>query len=748
MLRSKNIAKYLVFESESIIKALEKINANQNRIVFVVSENGELIGSLSDGDFRRWVTNTVDFDVQKNISVVMNKNVRYELVTAEDSEIESMFKDGIEIVPLIDKSRRLMAVAFENQQGFSIGKDTISENSPAYIIAEIGNNHNGDIKLAKQLVDLALESGADCVKFQMRDLQSLFKHGDKDDACADLGAQYTLDLLKKFQLTNDELVEVFDYCKSKKITPLCTPWDLQSLKFLESYGMEVYKVASADFTNHELLGVLVNTHKPLICSTGMSTEFEIKKSIDFLQKRGANFVLLHCNSAYPAPFKDVNLAYMNRLKDLSGSLVGYSGHERGISVPIAAVALGAKIIEKHFTVDKEMEGNDHKVSLLPEEFSRMVTEIRSVEEAMGSASDRKITQGEMLNRETLAKSVVINQTLRQGETITRQMLSVKSPGQGLQPLYLEELVGKKAKRDLKTGDYFFESDLTEDEARPREYAFNRPFGIPVRYHDYQRLSNKSTFTFLEFHLSYQDMKLDLSDYFSGPQENEFAVHSPELFENDHILNLTSDCEDYRACSIGKLQDVCDLTRSLKKYFPKTEAPLIVVNAGGFSNHGFLEKVEIPSMYELVAKSLQQIDKSGVEIIIQTMPPYPWHFGGQRYHNLFVHPEEIKLFCEEYGYRICFDTSHSMMACNLYNLDFKDFTQIVSPFIAHMHIADALSVDGEGIQIGCGDINFEELASCLRQYAPNAMFLPEIWQGHKNDGEGFWNALQFLEKYEF
>ncbi|MBH97381.1 MAG: acetylneuraminic acid synthetase, partial [Rhodospirillaceae bacterium] len=197
MLRSKNIAKYLVFESESIIKALEKINANQNRIVFVVSENGELIGSLSDGDFRRWVTNTVDFDVQKNISVVMNKNVRYELVTAEDSEIESMFKDGIEIVPLIDKSRRLMAVAFENQQGFSIGKDTISENSPAYIIAEIGNNHNGDIKLAKQLVDLALESGADCVKFQMRDLQSLFKHGDKDDACADLGAQYTLDLLKK-----------------------------------------------------------------------------------------------------------------------------------------------------------------------------------------------------------------------------------------------------------------------------------------------------------------------------------------------------------------------------------------------------------------------------------------------------------------------------------------------------------------------------------------------------------------------
>lgn len=477
MLRSKNIANYLVFESESIIKALEKINANKNRIIFVVSENGELVGSLSDGDFRRWVTNTADYDVQKNVSIVMNEDVRHQLITAEDPDIESLFRDGVEIIPLIDSSRRLVAVAFENKQGFVIGKDAISESSPAYIIAEVGNNHNGDIKLAKKLVDLAIEAGADCVKFQMRDLKTLFKHGEKDDAGADLGAQYTLDLLKKFQLTNDELVEVFDYCKSKEITPLCTPWDIESLKFLESYGMQAYKVASADFTNHELLGILANTHKPLICSTGMSTEFEIKKSIEFLQKRGANFILLHCNSAYPAPFKDVNLAYISRLKELSGSLVGYSGHERGVSVPIAAVALGAKIIEKHFTIDKEMEGNDHKVSLLPGEFASMVLEIRSVEEAMGNAGERKITQGEMLNRETLAKSIVTNQPLKKGNTITRQMLSVKSPGQGLQPLYLEELIGKKAKRNFEIGDYFFESDLTDGGERPRNYTFNRPFGL-------------------------------------------------------------------------------------------------------------------------------------------------------------------------------------------------------------------------------------------------------------------------------
>ena len=167
------------------------------------------------------------------------------------------------------------------------------------------------------------------------------------------------------------------------MTPLCTPWDLESLAKLEEYGMEAYKVASADLTNHKLLGALVETGKPLICSTGMSTEHEINKAINFLLSHSANFVLMHCNSTYPTPFKDVNLAYISRLRDLSARCVGYSGHERGISIAIAAVALGAKIIEKHFTIDRSMEGNDHKVSLLPDEFKMMVAEIRNVEASLG-----------------------------------------------------------------------------------------------------------------------------------------------------------------------------------------------------------------------------------------------------------------------------------------------------------------------------------------------------------------------------
>lgn len=745
MLIQKKISDFLVFETESIIKALEKINSNKKRIIFVVTEDGKLCGSFSDGDFRRWITNG-DFDLSREMSEVMNQNVRYKKVDAPRNEIESLFSNGVDVLPLVDDYRRLVAVALQSEKGLTIGKHTITETSPTYIIAEIGNNHNGDIKLAKHLVDLAVDAGADCVKFQMRDLSSLYKGGNDKDKSADLGAQYTLDLLRKFQLSNEELIEVFDYCKEKGLTPLCTPWDLKSLEVLENYGMEGYKVASADFTNHEMLAALAATGKPLICSTGMCSEAEIKSSVDFLKSKGAEFVILHCNSTYPTPFKDVNLAYIKRLQQVTGCLVGYSGHERGISVPIAVTALGARVIEKHFTIDKSMEGNDHKVSLLPPEFKEMVVRIREVEESMGNAGERTITQGEMINRETLAKSLIINRDLEKGEIITREMVEVKSPGQGLQPLYLEQLVGKKANRDHEKGGYFYESDLNDVAIEAKDYDFNRPFGIPVRYHDYGKLKNKSNLDFVEFHLSYQDMELDLTEFFSGAENIGFAVHSPELFANDHILDLATDDPVYLAHSIKQLQRVCDVTRALKQYFPKTERPVIVVNAGGFNTTGFLPKESRQAMYERIGAALGEINQEGVEIIIQTMPPFPWHFGGQSYHNLFVDPDEIKAFCEKYDYRICYDTSHSMMACNYYQWDLHDFTQKVGPYTAHMHIVDALGVDGEGVQIGKGDVNFDELADDLRRHAPEAQFIPEVWQGHKNQGEGFWHALNFLEKY--
>lgn len=746
MLIEKSFSEFIVFESETVFRALEKINANKKRIIFILADNGFLVGCLTDGDFRRWVTTTPNFDINLSVSEIMNPHVSWVRAGATNKEINAKFSPSIDVIPIVDDSQRLVSVALKNEDGFSVGKRVISDENQTFIIAEIGNNHNGDLDLAKRLVDLAFDAGADCVKFQMRDVSSLYKSSGKQDHAADLGAQYTMDLLSKFQLKNSELFDVFDYCKSKGLTPLCTPWDFKSLEVLEDYGMEFYKVASADLTNHPFLEALVNTGKPLICSTGMSNEFEIKQTINFLRNRGATFALLHCNSTYPTPFKDVHLSYIKTLKELSGGLVGYSGHERGTSVPVAAVALGAKIIEKHFTIDQTMEGNDHKVSLLPDDFKRMVSEIRAVEESIGNSHARRLSQGEMLNRETLAKSIIARKSIKSGDIITREMLEVKSPGQGLQPMYMDKLLGRAAKRSLKAGDYFYESDLNDNVTKPRDYSFKRPFGIPVRYHDYEKLCKVSNFDFVEFHLSYQDLDLKISDFLCGEQSIDFAVHAPELFAGDHVLDLTSQDDTYRERSIYELQRVCDITLKLKEFFPKTKRPIIVVNAGGFSSNGFLNHEQIMLRYDTLVLSLSKLNQEGLEIVIQTMPPFPWHFGGQRYHNLFVNPGEIKSFCEKTNYRICFDVSHTMMACNYYSWKLTDVTREIGSYIAHMHIVDALGEDGEGVQIGHGDVNFSELAKDLSEVAPNIMFLPEVWQGHKNNGEGFWKALEFLEQF--
>ncbi|MDJ0732046.1 MAG: N-acetylneuraminate synthase family protein [Crocosphaera sp.] len=745
MLIDRNLSKYIVFSEDSILNALKKISDNKSRIIFSVTESGVLEGVLTDGDFRRWLVEQNTIDLNQAVSNVSNKEFKYALFEEDPEKINNYFSEQIEFIPLLDDNDHLVAIARKRPDEIKIGDFLINDESPTFIIAEIGNNHNGSLDLAKKLIDEAIAAGANCAKFQLRSLKSLYHNaGNADDASEDLGSQYTLDLLSRFQLSDEEMLEAFDYCKKKGILPLCTPWDLDSLNILENYGMVAYKVASADLTNHQLLKALVKTGKPLICSTGMSTEAEITQSVQLLQKLGGMYVLLHCNSTYPAPFKDVNLNYINRLKELGDCPVGYSGHERGINVAIAAVSKGAKVIEKHFTLDKSMEGNDHKVSLLPHEFKAMIEGIRQVEEALGTASERRLSQGELMNRETLAKSLIINCNLEAGQIITEAMIDIKSPGKGLQPNRKKELIGKTAKRPFKAGDFFFPSDLEKAQITPKKYQFDRPWGLPVRYHDFSKLLPKSNPDLLEFHLSYKDLEQDIEQYFEQVYDLDYVVHSPELFAGDHVLDLCSLDEDYRHHSIQELQKVINITRQLKPYFNKASRPLIVTNIGGFTLDEPLPIIKRQKYYDLLLESLSKLDREGVEIIPQTMPPFPWHFGGQRYHNLFVDPQDISEFCSNHNYRVCLDTSHSKLACNHHNLSFKEFIEQVGPYTAHLHIADAQGLDGEGLQIEQGDLDFPALAEDLKKTAPNASFIPEIWQGHKNEGEGFWIALERLE----
>ena len=748
MIIDRDIAPLIVFSEDDIVAALRKINANKRGVVLCVSGSGQLEGVLTDGDVRRWLVEGGEFDFDTSALKVANRDFTAVREGSDEATINARFSDRVSFVPIIDAHNHLLAVAWRDSKTISIAGRTIGPGEPAYLIAEIGNNHNGSIELAKRLVDLAADAGADCAKFQMRDMSTLYRNeGAADDESADLGAQYTLDLLARFQLSDEELFEAFDHCKTRGIQPLCTPWDESSLAKLEAYGMPAYKLASADLTNHALLAAMARTGKVLICSTGMSTQREVEDAIALLKRHSAPFVLLHCNSTYPAPFKDINLVYMDALAKASGALVGYSGHERGIAVPIAAVARGALVIEKHFTIDRAMEGNDHRVSLLPAEFAEMVRGIRDVEAAMGTSKPRAVTQGEMMNREVLAKSIVAARPIAEGQVIADEDLELRSPGQGLQPYHRTSLVGRKAMRTFAPGDFFFPSDLADGVAKPRPYRFDRPFGVPVRYHDIRKITAATNLDLVEFHLSYKDMEVDIAkslgeDHF----DVDLVVHSPELFAGDHVMDLCSPDPAYRRRSGEELQRVIDITRALTPYFTKATRPPIIINAGGFSADGPIPADRRPAMYEAVAEALAGLDKDGVEIIPQTMPPYPWHFGGQRYHNLFMTAEDIVGFCDTYGYRVCLDISHSALAANHDKKSFKAFLEHVGPLTRHLHIVDAEGVDGEGLQIGEGTIDFAMVAEVLRKTAPKAGFIPEIWQGHKDEGSGFWIALERLEEW--
>ena len=625
---------------------------------------------------------------------------------------------------------------------FKINNFSIGSNK-TFIISEIGNNHNGSFDRAIEMIDDSIEVGVDCVKFQMRHIEEVYRRSSLEKDGEDLGTEYVIDLLKRFELTLDEHKKVAEYCKQKGILYMCTAWDAKSIDVLESYGVTAYKVASADLTNMPLLDKLSNTGKPLILSTGMSKEDEIRTTVSFLSSKNTSFALLHCNSTYPAPLHDINLKWMSRLKEIH-NVIGYSGHERGINVSLAAVALGASIIERHYTLDRKMEGPDHAASLLKSEFTELVNGIREIEESLGTGNERQLSQGEMINRENLSKSLVSSMALKAGTKIKKEHIKVCSPGQGLSPQFLEDLIGSELKRDIKSEDFFFLSDIKGNNIEPSDYSFNLDWGVPVRYHDYEEYAERINPDIFEFHLSYSDMELDPADYIKEVSEAGFVVHAPELFSNSRLMDLATPDDDYRNDSIIETQRVVDITRSLKKFFPKTKKPLIVANIGGFSMDKNIPSQEIESYYNRFAESMRKIDFEGVELIPQNMAPFPWHFGGQRYQNMLISAEEIEKCCKKLNLRICFDISHCMLACNHFGYDLYDFTKKVAPYTAHIHIGDASGVNGEGLQIGDGEIDFNRLCKILTTKCPNSSFIPEIWQGHKNGGEDFWIALQKLE----
>lgn len=339
----------------------------------------------------------------------------------------------------------------------------MNETAACFIIAEAGVNHNGSLDLALDLVTRARECGADAVKFQTFKAERLVTRNAASAAyqkreVPDAPSQYAM--LKALELSENDFVKIQAHCRDIGIEFLSSPFDEDSAGFLDQLGMRLFKVPSGEITNTPLLEAIGRFGKPVILSTGMSWLSEIEAAINALSMAGAGeIMLLHCVTEYPAPYDQINLLAMQTLASAFGLRVGYSDHTTGLEIPIAAVAMGATLIEKHFTLDTAMPGPDHSASLPPPDFQRLVESIRHVERARGDGRKRP-APCEMPNLEVVRKSITAGRSIAAGEVITRAHLTLKRPGSGLAPLCLGAVVGRSARRSIAADELIDWSDLT------------------------------------------------------------------------------------------------------------------------------------------------------------------------------------------------------------------------------------------------------------------------------------------------
>ena len=623
-------------------------------------------------------------------------------------------------------------------------------NHKPYMISEIGLNHNGDLEEGYKLIKASKSSNCDAVKFQIRS-ESFFL---SDIKSMEISLQYVYEYIENTFLNFDQYLKLFEYSRSLGLEVIVSCWDIESLEFAKNCSINILKIASADLTNTLLIETAFKYFDNFIMSTGMSTQAEIEKSVNLFLKHKKNLTLLHCQSAYPAPVNSLNLNYLKTLRNLYPEIkLGYSGHELEYDVCLAALALGASVFEKHLTLNKAAKGNDHVVSLYPNEMRDLCNKLNFTYESLGSHAKREIQPGEKMNRVSLAKSLTVNRKLNKGQILNKEHLDFTYGGRGLSPNKYSFVIGKTLNIDKNPGEYLEESDLEELNNLikfKKQPIKNCIFGIPVRYHDAQKLHNEINPHFLEFHLSYKDINYPIEKIFKFlqdlPSGMKHTFHSPDFYANDLIFDPFSEDsfiskksdEEFNnfLCHIQKVKSHLRLERSYK-------VPVITSFSSATLKEFYpLEKTN--NLYEKLYFYIKELNKKykDLKILPQTLPVNAWYLGGRRIVNLFADPRLIYKFCKKYKMKICLDTAHTIMSSNFYKLDPTEWLIKLLEFADHVHLVDAKGDSDEGLNFGDGDLNLLKITTQMN-FKKGLTYIPEIWQGHHNMGEGFKKALSTL-----
>jgi sialic acid synthase SpsE/sugar phosphate isomerase/epimerase len=616
----------------------------------------------------------------------------------------------------------------------------ISNYNYKYVISEIGVNHNGDFDTAKRLVDASAAAGVDAVKFQLRYLDEIYTQGILDDPnSAEWNFEYLIPILESTHLSVGELKSLKTHAKRQGLDFIITPFDITSAKMCaKEIGVDAIKIGSMDMVNYDLILECSNYDLPMIISTGMWTEEEIREAVNRFNSIDIEYFLLLANSTYPTPFEAINLKFLDTLKEIH-PLVGYSGHERGTFIPIAAAALGAHVIEKHITFDREQAGPDHKASMYPFEFTEMVTNLRNLEKSLG---DKKVVNNaERLAKQTFVRAAYAKRDLEVGDVLEMKDLDFKAPGKGILRHEISKYIGEKLTYPVKEGEYL-SKHVFEKVVPISEWSipkFQKDWGVKCRFHDFEEYDQLNA-PVIEFHMSQKDLDVDFK---GGSEHTRLIAHCPEIFDRK-LVDLCSDDDNHVKESLNIIQRSIDKTIEMGKRF--VGKPKFVVHLGGM----LLQEASDPydRMMDRAIENFKQLDfdPKEIEIMPENLPPRPWYLGGQWFQYGFMRAEDMLWFCDHFDLTMTLDVCHAALYCNHEKINLDDYVSEVLRITSHIHISDATGIDGEGVQIGEGDMNFEILMNVISKKKDDYSWVTEIWSGHVNHGAGCRYAMHSLGKF--
>jgi sialic acid synthase SpsE len=601
------------------------------------------------------------------------------------------------------------------------------------VIAEIGINHNGDYDKAKRLINYAVESGCWGVKFQFRG-DDFFSENDE------MGSTLIREELENSNLKAEWILELINFCKTKEIKIGFSFFSIRDLHFFmkkPEWSLDFIKIPSPEFRNINLIHAAKSFSELVMVSYGGGKEDEILSCINKSQLR-KNDVAFHCISNYPVSAGNQQLDFLNRINNNSNVLKGYSSHDEDWEINLIAANYGIDFIERHLCESKKDIGLDISTSSDPKEFKKLIYLLSKYNE-IKQCEKREPNQGEILNVRNLGTSLYSSSDLSKGSNVDIADIIEKSPAIGLTMSEYLDLESRVLLKPLSKGESLLKGHFVDLNKKINnksiDFANENRLSLPVRLHDFEAIANKFKFNYYELHLSYKELK-SLSDNGFGKllstinKSYTVSIHLPDYISKDELISPFSKRDKIKKESRNIIDCCVSLAKEIKL---KTGKQSLIL--GSFSMNEFDNENEFYLNYKNYVNKIK--DSTGISILAQWLPKMAWYFGGSVKVDLFSSEKDIEL-CLKYEIPICLDIAHLILSANYYNKNWKKWYDKLIPLCEHIHLSDAVGIDGEGVSFGKGDIH-----SLTEMLVHPSIKVLEIWEGHLDEGEKFSEALNYL-----